>query len=162
MKSPVKKIINKSLRYLSRIKSRLYVLTYSFLCGSFPLTTRTYGEFNYVGDLSNLYLGNNVTINHGVYFNLSAPISIGENTHLSTMVQIHTGKLNYSRTRHISKPIYIGRSCWIASGVVISSGVALGDNIIVGANSVVLNDLVQPGLYVGTPARFIKSINVMM
>lgn len=50
----------------------------------------------------------------------------------------------------------IGNNCYIWQGVITRSNIKIGDNIIVGAGSVVLNDLITPGIYFGTPAKYIK------
>ncbi len=50
----------------------------------------------------------------------------------------------------------IGDNCYLWQGVITKSNVKIGDKVIVGAGSVVLNDLIEPGIYVGTPAKYIK------
>jgi len=53
----------------------------------------------------------------------------------------------------------VGDNCYLWQGVITRSNVKIGDKVIVGAGSVVLNDLLEPGIYFGTPAKYIKPYN---
>lgn len=57
-----------------------------------------------------------------------------------------------------SSPIKIGSNIWIGGNVTICKGVTIVDGVVVGANSVVTNDLLEPGVYAGSPAKKIKDI----
>ena len=50
----------------------------------------------------------------------------------------------------------VGEFCVIGTGVIVNPGVSIGNNVIIGAGAVVVNDIKEPGVYVGTPARRIK------
>jgi len=50
----------------------------------------------------------------------------------------------------------IGENCYIGAGTKIAGGVSICADVITGANSFVNRDIDKPGLYVGTPVRFIK------
>lgn len=52
--------------------------------------------------------------------------------------------------------IIIGKNCYIGAGTKIASGVEICDNVVIGANSFVTKDIVESGIYVGTPAKFLK------
>jgi len=54
----------------------------------------------------------------------------------------------------------IGESCYIGAGTKIAGGIKICDNTVVGANSFVNKDITSPGIYAGTPARFIKEISI--
>ena len=47
----------------------------------------------------------------------------------------------------------IGDRCLVGSSAVIRNGIHIGNDTIVGAGAVVVNDLIEPGVYVGNPAR---------
>ncbi len=47
----------------------------------------------------------------------------------------------------------IGRRVMIGAGATVRDGLCIGDDIIIGAGAVVVSDLLQPGVYVGVPAR---------
>jgi len=51
---------------------------------------------------------------------------------------------------------HIGNGCFIGAGAIINNHIAIGDNVLIGSGSVVTKDIVNPGVYVGVPARRIK------
>lgn len=56
----------------------------------------------------------------------------------------------------ISGRCQIGDNVFIGVGASIKDGVKIGSNITVGAGAVVVSDLLEPGIYVGCPAKRIK------
>lgn len=50
----------------------------------------------------------------------------------------------------------IGENTYIGAGTKIAADTHIGDNIVVGANSFVNKDLTEPGIYAGTPVKFIR------
>ena len=50
----------------------------------------------------------------------------------------------------------IGNRCFIGAGAIIKDKVKICDDVIVGANSFVSENINEPGLYVGSPARKVK------
>jgi len=58
----------------------------------------------------------------------------------------------------VSASVQIGSNNWIGGNVTICKGVTIHNNIIVGANSVVSRDLIEPGIYCGSPAIKIKDL----
>lgn len=50
----------------------------------------------------------------------------------------------------------IGRGAWVGAGATVSNNVSICEGCVVGAGAVVVRDIVQPGTYVGVPARLIK------
>jgi|APSaa5957512535_1039671.scaffolds.fasta_scaffold38557_2 acetyltransferase-like isoleucine patch superfamily enzyme len=118
--------------------------------------TISYGRFFVIEDCKRLTIGNCVSINNGVLFNLSERIIIGDNVHISSNVQLATSSLNLGR--HYAKPIYIENNVWLSSGVVISGGCRIGEGSIIGANSVVLSDIPSGVLAAGAPAKIVKKL----
>lgn len=49
--------------------------------------------------------------------------------------------------------VKIGKSSWIGIGSVISNNINICDGCRLGAGAVVINDITEPGTYVGVPAR---------
>jgi maltose O-acetyltransferase len=123
---------------------------------------RVFGKFTVIGNLSNLTIGANSTINEGVHLNLRDKITIGENVRLSSFVQLHTGRLTMSGVprKHLKEPIVIEDNVWLASSVIISAGVKVGKNSVVGAGSVVIRSISEDCFYAGNPARKIRDLNV--
>jgi sugar O-acyltransferase (sialic acid O-acetyltransferase NeuD family) len=50
----------------------------------------------------------------------------------------------------------IGSNCRIGSNATILPNVSICDNVIIGAGTVVINDITEPGTYVGVPARKVR------
>ena len=102
-----------------------------------------------------IFVAANATINtccnigHGVICNTSSTIdhecNIGEFSHICPGAVLCGN-------------VTVGKNCFIGANSTIIPGKKIYDNIVVGAGSVVINDLTEPGLYVGTPAKRIKSI----
>ena len=86
------------------------------------------------------------TIGNNVILNTSAVIEhdavVGDHTHISTGAIVNgEGK--------------VGKRCFIGSQTVIANCVNICDDVIIGAGSVVVKDIVKPGVYVGCPVKFI-------
>ncbi|HEX9513704.1 MAG TPA: acyltransferase [Puia sp.] len=56
------------------------------------------------------------------------------------------------------RPTRIGNHVSIGSNATILP-VAICDHVVIGAGAVVTKDIVQPGIYAGNPARFIRHLN---
>ncbi|MBL6730000.1 MAG: acyltransferase [Bacteroidia bacterium] len=118
----------------------------------------------------NVYLGNNVRLNEGVYLFPygDSKIRIEDNVTLSPFVRIFTGgydlqvllneKKDEVENNHISGDILIGENCWIGHSTIILPGVKLnGKNIIVGAGSVVTKSFNKSNVLIaGNPATIKK------
>ncbi len=59
----------------------------------------------------------------------------------------------------ITKEIKIGNDVYLGIDTIIMPGVIIGNNVIVGARSIVTKNLESNGVYTGTPAKYIKSID---
>lgn len=118
------------------------------------------GSIKYAGNLKNLHIGKNTTINEGVFLNCRDKIIIGNKVRISPYAQLHTGYLDINKKIrfHKKKEITIEDNVWIASGAVISAGVSIGKNSVIGANSVVTKSLKSDTFYAGVPAKKIKEI----
>lgn len=86
----------------------------------------------------NPVLGDNVIINPGVLINHDN--TIGSHTQLATGVATAGG-------------IRIGERVLIGTGASLVPAVKIADDIVVGAGACVTKDLLEPGTYVGVPAR---------
>jgi sugar O-acyltransferase (sialic acid O-acetyltransferase NeuD family) len=83
-------------------------------------------------------IGENCIINSGAL--VEHDTIVGPHTHVSTNAVVNGA-------------CRIGARCFIGSGSVIRNGVHISDSVIVGAGAVVVNDLLEPGTYLGSPAR---------
>lgn len=76
--------------------------------------------------------------------NIEHDVVIGDYTHVSTGAMINGD-------------CRVGSCCLIGSGAVIHNGVSICDNVAIGAGSVVNHDITEPGIYLGMPARKLRS-----
>ena len=53
----------------------------------------------------------------------------------------------------LSGGVQVGYSCYLGSGCLIREGVVIHPNTLVGMGSLVLDNLTEPGVYFGSPAR---------
>lgn len=90
---------------------------------------------------TDIQIGNFVTVN--LACTLGHESSIGDYSTLSPGV-------------HISGNVHIGESVYIGTGAVSVQNVSICDDCIIGASSVINKSLIQPGTYIGIPARKFK------
>lgn len=86
-------------------------------------------------------------IGHNVIINTRAivehDVKIGDHCHISTNAVLNGG-------------VKVGDNCFIASSVVTFHGILIASNIVVGGHSTVVKDLLEEGVYIGSPAVFYK------
>jgi sugar O-acyltransferase (sialic acid O-acetyltransferase NeuD family) len=95
-------------------------------------------------------LDNNVVLSDNVFLNTSATIA-----HDST-VKAHTF---LSPRVAIAGFVIVGECCNIGINCTLIDNITLTDRVQTGGGAVVINNLDIPGLYVGVPAKLIKSSN---
>jgi acetyltransferase-like isoleucine patch superfamily enzyme len=129
------------------------ILKLKMLGGKISEGVKAYGRFTVV-NIPNLIIGENSIINEGVHINCRDIVNIGRDVHLSSNVQIHTGKLQIDKLSRIHNraPIIIEDNVWLASAVIVLAGVRIGENSIVAAGSVVTKDIPSNSLATGIPA----------
>lgn len=54
---------------------------------------------------------------------------------------------------HISGNCIIGNNVYIGTGAVIKQGISICNNVIIGMGAVVTKDIIEPGTYIGAPAK---------
>ena len=86
-------------------------------------------------------LGNNILLNTGVI--IAHDTQIGSHSFIAPAV-------------HLAGFIKTGECCMLGIGTTVIDNITLGNNIQTGAGAVVTEDISEPGLYVGVPARKIK------
>jgi len=140
-------------------RNKLRIFKLRMLGGIISKGVKSYGRFTVI-NIPNLIIGKNSRINEGVHINCRNTVKIGKNVHISSNVQIHTGRLQIDKLArvHTSEPILIEDNVWVASAVVILSGVTIGENTVIAAGSIVTNDIPPNSLAMGIPAKVIKSI----
>ncbi len=108
---------------------------------------------------SDALLGRGIFIGHNVF--LGADVTVGDNSIVNTgaIVEHHSviGKnCNVAPGVIINGITNIADECYIGSGTTIIQCINLCSKVFTGAGTVVVNDIVEPGTYVGVPAKKIK------
>lgn len=122
----------------------------------------TLGDFVFVGPFceiqSDVTIGNNTRIQSHTF--ICSLVKIGHNCRIGHGVMFINDlyrecKKLEEKTKNW-KSTTIGSNCLIGSNSTILP-VRICDNVIIGAGSVVSKDIKKPGVYVGNPARFLRS-----
>lgn len=129
------------------------------------------GENIYIGknvnlkNIQNLSIGSNVSIHSFNYIDAYGRIIIGNNVsianHCTFISSDHTWENKEIPIKYndiVKKPIIINDDVWIAAGCRILGNVTIKERTVVGAGAVVNKSLENNSLYVGIPARKVKSL----
>ncbi|KAA0699414.1 acetyltransferase [Neorhizobium sp. P12A] len=108
-------------------------------------------------------IGNNVSLNDYVILLGRGGIKIGNDVRIAGHVMVVSFDHNFDdvtqpiRMQGVTKkPIVIEDDVWIGGGAKILGGSHIGKGCVIGANAVVKGDTKPYGVYVGSPARFLK------
>lgn len=88
-----------------------------------------------------------ITIGRHVIINLNC--TIGHDCVIGDFVTISPGA-------NVSGNVTIGEGCYIGSNAVIREKISICSGVTIGAGGVVVKDITEPGVYVGSPAKRIK------
>jgi dTDP-4-amino-4,6-dideoxygalactose transaminase/acetyltransferase-like isoleucine patch superfamily enzyme/UDP-3-O-acyl-N-acetylglucosamine deacetylase len=110
-------------------------------------------------------IGKDCYIGAYCYFQGVFGLEIGDNVTFAPGVQIFTdsGPNNGPLLKAYpiqEGPVKIKDGAWICANAVILPGVTIGKNSIIGANSVVHTDVPDGVVFAGSPAKFVKKINL--
>ncbi len=102
---------------------------------------------SYVKSSGNNRIGNNVTLRYNA--TIARDVEIEDDVFISPNVMTiyveHTGEMKGG--------IVIGKGAFIGTNVVIGAGLKIGPGVTIGAMALVARDCIDPGIYVGIPAR---------
>lgn len=90
---------------------------------------------------------------HCMLISVGDDVTIAPRCHIlahDASTKMHLGYTRIAETR-------LGNRVFVGAGTTVLPGVTVGDDVIIGAGSVVTKDLPSGGVYVGNPARRIKS-----
>jgi maltose O-acetyltransferase len=114
--------------------------------------------------VSNVIIGDHVTMSTNVTINSDAPVRIEDNVTIGPFVKLYTTSHDLGpgsrrcQTEVVSRPITIEKGCWVAVGATILPGVTVGRGSVVAAGAVVERD-VPPNSYVqGVPAAVVRQL----
>ena len=115
----------------------------------------------YILGARKLSIGEYVHVNQGTFLDARGGLVIEDNVSLSHFCRIVTGGHDYNSSDFEGKfiPIKIKEYCWLGIGATILQGVSLGKGSVIGANCVVTKDTEEYHIYMGNPARKVKSRN---
>jgi UDP-2-acetamido-3-amino-2,3-dideoxy-glucuronate N-acetyltransferase len=103
-------------------------------------------------------IGNNVTIKNGVY--LWDGIEIEDMVQIGPNVTFINDKYPRAKQPFELQKIKIKRKASIGAGSVILGGITIGENAMIGAGSVVSKNVPDNELWYGSPAKFIRKIDI--
>jgi maltose O-acetyltransferase len=108
-------------------------------------------------------IGADTFLNRQVFLEGVGPLRIGARCLFGMQAMVLTSThppvedAPFSRTS-VGITTTIGNDCWIGARAVILPGVTVGDGCIIGAAAVVTRDCAPGGLYVGSPARRVRTV----
>ena len=122
------------------------------------VTNSNFGAYSYVANnssIDNTSIGRYCSIGSGVYINPgNHPIDL-----VSTSPYLY-GAMGVNASS-LKKRITIGNNVWIGNNCLIMGGVDICECVIVAAGSIVTKSISKPGLYVGCPAVFYRSLQTI-
>lgn len=131
------------------------------ICGNSVSNAKIFSHC-YMGG-SGLTIDKDTFINHECFFDLSAPIKIGNNCNIGMRCCFITGThqigdADRRAVSNVKKPISIGNGVWIGANVTVLAGCVIGDGCIIAAGSVVTKDCEPNFIYAGVPAKKMKEL----
>lgn len=108
----------------------------------------------------NVFIGSNVTIVRGSANEIT---KIGDFTDIAHGTKIGHGCLieennHFANNVSLAGSVETYKNCFFGSGSVVSPRIKIMKTIILGANSLLNNDVSESGVYIGSPAKFLKKI----
>ena len=103
-------------------------------------------------------IGNGVTVKCGVY--LWDGIVIEDNVQIGPNVTFTNDKYPRAKKDFILQRTLIKNNASIGAGSTILGGVTIGENAMIGAGSLVTKDIPANELWVGSPAKFVRQIEI--
>lgn len=110
-----------------------------------------------------LFIEDNVFVNKGCYFDLSAAVYIESGVTIGHGVTFVTAGHDFGPSEHragrvVRGSIRIGRGAWIGANATILPNVSIGKGAVVGAGALVTKDVSENTVVVGCPARFHRNL----
>lgn len=98
--------------------------------------------------MANVVINADSKIGNGCIINTSS--SIDHDCLISNYIHISPGV-------HIAGTVSVGECSWVGIGATVKNNVYIGSDCIIGAGSVVIDNLLESGTYIGVPARRIHA-----
>ena len=120
-----------------------------------------------IGPLGNLSLGEDVFINSHAYIQALGKVAIGDAVRIGPFVKIMTrhhpienSVIRRKEFEDYDMPMSIGRGCYIGVGVTVLPGVSIAEGCVIGAGSIVVQNTLANGLYIGIPAHRARDLPI--
>lgn len=112
---------------------------------------------------TNLWLGDDVTMNFNCVVLDCAPVRIGKRVLIGPNVQILAAThplpvADRFTGRELALPVTIDDDVWLGAGVIVCPGVTIGAGAVIGAGSVVVSDVPGGVVCVGNPCRVVRKL----
>lgn len=98
-------------------------------------------------------IGFNTTIMASDYIEIGSDCMIAPNVYIVDSNHATDSGCKFNTQSNIVKRVVIGNNVWIGTGVIVLPGVTISDGVVIGAGSLVTRSLLEPGIYIGSPAR---------
>lgn len=123
-------------------------------------TPRLFGDRNLH---RNICVGKSCLISVGTYWDLAAPIQLGNYVGVSPETMFLTGShdignMNNRVGRMEACPVIICDGVWLGARCTILPGVTVGEGAVVGAGAVVTRDVSPHTVVAGVPAKWIRDL----
>ena len=106
---------------------------------------------------NNVVVGDNVTVKCGVQ--LWDGVTIEDNVFIGSNVTFTNDKYPRSKNeKWLLEKTIVSRGASIGAGAVVLCGIEIGENAMIGAGSVVTKSVPAGALWVGNPAKCVKSL----
>jgi acetyltransferase-like isoleucine patch superfamily enzyme len=106
---------------------------------------------------NDVVIGHNVTVKCGVW--LWDGITVEDNVQIGPGVVFTNDKYPRAKQPFELQRTLIKRYASIGAGAVILGGITIGENAMIGAGSVVTKSVPDNELWVGNPARFVRTLD---
>ena len=111
-----------------------------------------------------IVIGRDVSINSKSYINGCGGVRIGDNTRIGTQSVMIASNHKFGEPDVLVKDqitkqgVCLGENIWLGARVTVLDGASIPDDSVIGACSLVSKPLAESGVYVGIPAKKIKSV----
>jgi len=114
-------------------------------------------------DKGTIIVEDDCVMSRGVHIVSHAKVQIGKGTMIGEYASIRDANhriidgVTIRSSGYDARPILIGSNVWIGKGAIVLPGVTIGDRSVIGANAVVTGDVPEGSVYVGVPAKPLKT-----
>ena len=113
-----------------------------------------------IGDNSLVNTGTHIFVGHGdAVVEIGNNVKIGFDSKIIAVTHMYNNRKCRAGT-NFYKSVRIKDGAWLGAGVTILPGITIGYGCVIGAGSVVTRDTEDNCLYVGNPARKIKTLPI--